>query len=44
MFTTTTTFQGNLTADPQLRYMTASRGFAISQARAGGNPRMGCGS
>ena len=37
MFTTTTMFQGNLTADPTLRYTIVSRGFAISEALLGGN-------
>jgi single-stranded DNA-binding protein len=37
MLTTTTMFQGNLTADPKLRYTNVSRGFAISEAPLGGN-------
>lgn len=37
---TQTTFIGNLTADPELRFTQVSRGFAISEAMYGWNSRV----
>jgi single-stranded DNA-binding protein len=38
---TTVTVVGNLTADPDLKFTTVSRGFANSEARCARNSRVG---